>query len=130
MELKFIRRGETSREFNQPELVRLTDERFAALAEKEGKFYAEIAYYLFMSRLHVSLHKDDKLANAASTNVARFVSAVVEEVYKDNSDDRMAELMKDVDAITEEVLLGVIDSAKKLASKMFGDKKEGEADHA
>lgn len=128
MELKFVRRGGSSRPFfNQPELVKLTDERFAALEEKKGKFYAEVGYFLFMTRLHVTLQKDDKLADAASRNVARFVSMVMEEVYKDESDAKLSELMKDVDHITEVVMLGVVESARK----MFGvGNKEGEADHA
>lgn len=134
MGLKFInRRGATVQGALLPELVTLVDERFAALEESKGKLYAETAYFLFMFRLHITLQRDGKLADASASHAARYTETVLREFYKDDADAKLEELMGDVDRITGETMVGVVDRAKAMMDNLrsqFGDKKEGEADHA
>lgn len=87
----------------QPAATKKTDELLAALAERKGRLYAELAFFLFSTRIRVALDGRGKLTDALAAMAARLVSAVLEDKWGPAKDDKMDELMVDVEEMTVEV---------------------------
>jgi hypothetical protein len=103
----FLKGGE-DRPLGQPEATQRTDELLTKLQEEKGKLYAELAFFLFSTRIRVAIegtgpYPDRKGRDALAAIAARLVGVVVEHEWPEVKDAKFDELMKDVDALTEQV---------------------------
>jgi hypothetical protein len=103
----FLKGGE-ERPLGQPEATQRTDELLTKLQAEKGKLHAELAFFLFSTRIRVAIegagpYPDKKGRDALAAMAARLVSAVVEHEWADTKDAKFDELMADVDGITAEV---------------------------
>jgi hypothetical protein len=92
----------------QPEATQRADELLAKLSAEKGRLHAELAFFLFSTRIRIAIegagpYPDRKGRDALAAMSARMVGAVIEHAWPEQKDAKMDELMKDVDALTEDV---------------------------
>src|SRR5687768_13492079 len=91
----------------QPEATQKTDELLTKIAAEKGKLHAELAFFLFSTRIRIAIegagpYPDRKGTDALAAMSARLVAAVVEHEWPEK-DEKLTEIMQDVEGMTAEV---------------------------
>lgn len=97
-QFKYLQGGDSS-----SLLLQRTDEKLFELREAKGQFWASIVEFMIGVRMLNTMMAEDASASFNSVLVAKFITAVVEEVYGSKK-DRLGELMQDSDMVANYVL--------------------------
>lgn len=97
--------------FDKPHTIAMgnvLDQKLHALKERKGEFWAALIEYAVMTRMMVncSLVSDSGKDVVTSAN-GKFLSAVLQDKYRDAADGKLREMMVDSDVVLDAVLKSI-----------------------